>query len=86
MECKDLIQHRADHIAYFIDELGNSCDLGSKLLIECNKIPAQQRVEVHEIFAFKQSNGKQLIVLSVKAKDDFSQESVKQNLIELLKN
>ena len=63
---KELLEHRADHVMYLIDENGKPLDNGSRNLQHMGKIPSEQKVEVGCITTYKRSNNKYYIGLSIR--------------------
>ena len=84
IESKELLQFRKDNIIYFIASDGSLCDNGSRVLIEANKIPANQTVCVGKIGETRRSNNKYLFGLCIRGENPEPQQIVKNNLGETL--
>ena len=58
VETKELLQFRKDNIVYIVASDGSPCDEGSRGLIEANKIPRKQTLQIGSISESNWSNGK----------------------------
>ena len=84
IETKEIIQHRLDHIIYFVDVNGTACDHGAQKLIESNKIPEKQLLQVGNINEMKRSNNKYLFSLCIREDSPESQLIIKERIYEIL--
>ena len=81
IESKELIQCRKGNIAYFVNSSGEPSDNGSKKLIEFNKIPIKQKLEVNEVQQTKRkTKNKHYYSLCIRGKNPESLTIIKQNI------
>ena len=77
VESKELLQFRRDYITYFVASNGDPCDEGCRTLIEANKIPAKQALQIGSIKETKRNNNKYLFGLCIRGGIPESIESVR---------
>ena len=58
VESKELLQFRPDNVTYFVASNGDPCDKGYRTLIEANKIPAKQALQIGSVNETKRINNK----------------------------
>ena len=76
----ELIQFRTDNIVYFVASDGNPCDEGSQDLIEANKIPIKETLQVGKFSEIKKEANRYLFGLCIRNETPESQEFIKRKL------
>ena len=79
IETKELLQFRRDNIVYLV-----ASDEGSRALIDANKIPIKQKLQVGNIKEIKRHNNKYLLGLCIRGENAESQEIIRANLRDIL--
>ena len=77
---KELLEYRTDHIVYFITSDGEPLVNGARYLLERDKIPKTQEVKVGDISAYRRSNKRYLIGLSLRGSAPIAQNEIMKNL------
>ena len=80
VESKELIQYRSGNIACFVITSGLPCDIGAKKLLEINKLPPVQNLNIGEINEIKFRNNKRVFSLCIKGDKDESLSLMKENI------
>ena len=80
IETKELVHFRTDNIVYFVASDGNPCDVSSQALIEANKIPVRQKIQVGRLSEIKRSGNRYLFGSCIRSETPESQEFFKRNL------
>ena len=84
VKTKELLQFRRDNIVYLVACDGSPCDEDSRALIDANKIPIKQKLQVGNINEIKRHNNKYLLGLCIRGENAESQEIIRANLRDTL--